>query len=193
MKYSPDSCYILYARNHNLYVMGNKAKGKDTTAIQLTFDAEKDYTFAKEFADSDTEVETIASWMKDSKKVYAVREDARKVEELFLIDHLAQPRPKLKTYRYDMPGDKEISQSQFLIIDIETRKITEIDIDRWPDQYVDVLYTDKKAEKIYFERVNRAFNEKEICVIDAETGNVKVLIHEADKPFLVLRWQASLF
>lgn len=65
-------------------------------------------------------------------KSLAVREDARKVEELFLIDHLAQPRPKLKTYRYDMPGDKEISQSQFLIIDIETRKITEIDIDRWP-------------------------------------------------------------
>lgn len=193
MKYSPDSCYILYARNHNLYVMGNKAKGKDTTAIQLTFDAEKDYTFAKEFADSDTEVETIASWMKDSKKVYAVREDARKVEELFLIDHLAKPRPKLKTYRYDMPGDKEISQSQFLIIDIETRKITEIDIDRWPDQYVDVLYTDKKAEKIYFERVNRAFNEKEICVIDAKTGKVKVLIHEVDKPFLDFKMASVSF
>lgn len=58
---------------------------------------------------------------------------------------------------------------------------------------MDVLYTDKKAEKIYFERVNRAFNEKEICVIDAETGNVKVLIHEADKPFLDFKMASVSF
>mgnify|MGYP003050314247 FL=1 len=184
MKYSPDSLYILYCKNHNLYVMGNKDKGQDSTEVQLTFDAEKNFTFAKEMDDSDGEVETVAEWFKDSKKIYAVREDARKVKDLYLVNSLSQPRPTLKTYKYDMPGDKEISQSELLVIDLETKKITKFNIDRWQDQYFEVLYVSKDSERIYFERTNRAYNEKELCVINVLTGEVKVLIHEVDKPFM---------
>ena len=184
MKYSPDSLYILYCKNHNLYVMGNKDKGQDSTEVQLTFYAEKNFTFAKEMDDSDGEVETIAEWFKDSKKIYAVREDARKVKDLYLVNSLSQPRPTLKTYKYDMPGDKEISQSELLVIDVETKKITKFNIDRWQDQYFEVLYVSKDSERIYFERTNRAYNEKELCVINVLTGEVKVLVHEVDKPFM---------
>ena len=184
MKYSPDSLYILYCKNHNLYVMGNKDKGQDSTEVQLTFDAEKNFTFAKEMDDSDGEVETVAEWFKDSKKIYAVREDARKVKDLYLVNSLSQPRPTLKTYKYDMPGDKEISQSELLVIDVETKKNTKLNIDRWQDQYFEVLYVSKDSERIYFERTNRAYNEKELCVINVLTGEVKVLIHEVDKPFM---------
>ena len=184
MKYSPDSLYILYCKNHNLYVMGNKDKGQDSTEVQLTFDAEKNFTFAKEMDDSDGEVETVAEWFKDSKKIYAVREDARKVKDLYLVNSLSQPRPTLKTYKYDMPGDKEISQSELLVIDVETKKNTKFNIDRWQDQYFEVLYVSKDSERIYFERTNRAYNEKELCVINVLTGEVKVLIHEVDKPFM---------
>ena len=94
--------------------------------------------------DSDGEVETIAEWFKDSKKIYAVREDARKVKDLYLVNSLSQPRPTLKTYKYDMPGDKEISQSELLVIDVETKKITKFNIDRWQDQYFEVLYVSKE-------------------------------------------------
>ena len=184
MKYSPDSLYILYCKNHHLYVMGNKDKGQDSTEVQLTFDAEKNFTFAKEMDDSDGEVETVAEWFKDSKKIYAVREDARKVKDLYLVNSLSQPRPTLKTYKYDMPGDKEISQSELLVIDVETKKITKFNIDRWQDQYFEVLYVSKDSERIYFERTNRAYNEKELCVINVLTGEVKVLVHEVDKPFM---------
>ncbi len=184
MKYSPDSLYILYCKNHNLYVMGNKDKGQDSTEVQLTFDAEKNFTFAKEMDDSDGEVETVAEWFKDSKKIYAVREDARKVKDLYLVNSLSQPRPTLKTYKYDMPGDKEISQSELLVIDVETKKITKFNIDRWQDQYFEVLYVSKDSERIYFERTNRAYNEKELCVINVLTEEVKVLVHEVDKPFM---------
>ena len=184
MKYSPDSLYILYCKNHNLYVMVNKDKGQDSTEVKLTFDAEKNFTFAKEMDDSDGEVETVAEWFKDSKKIYAVREDARKVKDLYLVNSLSQPRPTLKTYKYDMPGDKEISQSELLVIDVETKKITKFNIDRWQDQYFEVLYVSKDSERIYFERTNRAYNEKELCVINVLTGEVKVLVHEVDKPFM---------
>lgn len=184
MKYSPDSNYIVFAKKHNLYIMGNKKKGRDTTHIQLTTDGMKDYSYARE-EDADTlETESIAVWMKDSKKVFAVRDDERKVKDLFVINALATPRPELKTYKYAMPGDKELGQSELVVIDIETKEQTKINTDRWQDQYLSVLFTNKNADKIYFERKTRAFDEQEICVADLNTGETKTLIHEVDKPFL---------
>lgn len=194
MKFSPDSNYIVFARNHNLYIMGNKLKGRDTTEVQLTTDGEKDYSYAKEEEEIDSlQTESIAVWMKDSKKIYAVREDNRKVKDFFIVDVLANPRPKLKTYKYSMPGDQEVGQSELVVIDIETKKLIRIETGRWQDQYLSVLFTDKKAEKIYFERKNRCFNEQEICVADVATGKSKVLIQEADKPYMDFKMAAIHF
>jgi hypothetical protein len=33
--------------------------------------------------------------------------DSRKVKELWVINSLANPRPTLETYKYEMPGEKE--------------------------------------------------------------------------------------
>lgn len=186
MKYSPDTNYIVFAKNHNLYVMGNKRKGQDTTQIQLTTDGVKDFSYAKEDEEvpDSVETESVAGWMKTSQRLYAVREDNRKVEDLFLVDFLAEPRPKLKTYKYSMPGDKEVGESELVVIDLPTRKLTRINTARWPGQYMSVLYTSKDGNRIYFERRNRAFNQQDICVADVAAGTTKVLIHEEDRPFL---------
>ena len=45
--YSPDSTWIAYAKNHNLFLM--KAKDKDSVEIQLTTDGERYYSFACQF------------------------------------------------------------------------------------------------------------------------------------------------
>nr|MCU0363955.1 DPP IV N-terminal domain-containing protein [Bacteroidales bacterium] len=42
--YSPDSTWIAYAKNHNLFLM--KAKDKDSVEIQLTTDGERYYSYA---------------------------------------------------------------------------------------------------------------------------------------------------
>lgn len=186
IKYSPDSNYIVFAKNHNLYIMGNKKRGRDTTHIQLTTDGEKYYSYAKEpdeVVDS-TEAECIAVWMKDSKKLYAVREDNRKVKDLWVINSLKNPRPELKTYKYAMPGEKELGQSELVVIDMETKKVTKMETARWTDQYLSVIYASKNSDKIYFERRTRPFDCQEVCVADVATGKSKVLIHEEDKPFM---------
>ena len=48
LTFSPDGQYVLYARDHNLYVRGVKNKGVDTTEIQLTTDGEPHYSYARE-------------------------------------------------------------------------------------------------------------------------------------------------
>lgn len=124
-KYSPDSTYILFAQRHNLYVMGNKDKGKDTTIVQLTMDGERYFSYFKEEEEIGTDTfpaTPVAVWMKDSKKVYALREDTRHVDELFLVDVMETPRPKVKTYKYSMAGDQKLEKYELTVIDVESKR-----------------------------------------------------------------------
>lgn len=185
MYYSPDSSYMLFAKLHNLYIVGNPAKGKDTTEIQLTYDGERYYTFNREDeGEIDDRFGCSARWLGNTNKFYAVREDAREVEELWLVDALAEPRPRLKTYKAELAGDEHVIQYELLIGDADKREVKKIDISRWKDQYIDVLHTTNDGKRIYIQRYKRTWDECEICVVDTETGEVKVLIHEVDKPYL---------
>ena len=87
LKYSPDSVYVMFAKGHNLFVKGNKNKGMDTTEVQLTTDGEKYFSYVEEedeWSVDTIEMKTLAVWLKDSRKIYALREDTRDVEELWM-------------------------------------------------------------------------------------------------------------
>ena len=66
------------------------------------------------------EAETNARWFKDSKHIYVVREDSRKLKDMFVINSLTK-RPTLEKYRYEMPGEKDLCQYELWIIDIEKK------------------------------------------------------------------------
>ena len=183
MTFSPDRKYILYAKGHNLYIRGNKAKGVDTTEVQLTTDGEKYYSFARYPEDDQKdEAETNARWFKDSRHIYVVREDSRKLKDMFVINSLTK-RPTLETYRYEMPGEKDLCQYELWIIDIEKKTANRVSADKWTDQYIQVLQPGEKGDKLFFQRFKRTWDEVDICVVNTETLEVKELIHEVDKPY----------
>lgn len=185
MVIAPDSSCILYAKEHNLYMKGIPEKGKDTTETQLTVDGELYFSYAKDGSQTgDGEQESKVRWFKNSKKAYIVRYDSRRVEELFLVDVLSKSRPVLKRYKYDMAGAKEISQPELVIVDVEKRQVVKVKADKWQDQEIQVVYAAEKGDRIYFERYKRTMDQVELCVADTETGEVKVLIHEEDRPFV---------
>ncbi len=192
--YSRDSSYMLFAKRHNLYIVGNAAKGKDTTEVQLTSDGERYYTFNREDeGELEERMGCSAKWFPTGHKFYAIRDDSRQVEDLWLIDALANPRPRLKTYKAELAGDEHVIQFELLIGDANTREVKKVNIDRWKDQYIDILYASKDAKRLYFQRYKRTWDECEICVVDTETGEVKVLIHEVDKPYLDYQMRAVHF
>ncbi len=181
MSFSPDSAYIVFARRHNLYLM--KRGDKDSVEIQLTTDGEPFYSYSYRERDTTGERQGArARWFKDSKKLYVERSDNRKVKDLWVIDVLAK-RPKLETYRYPMTGDPDVPQSELSVIDIASKKQVRVNTEKWKDQSLNVLFTGKKSDKIYFERRKRTCDELEICVANTETGESKVLIHEIAKPY----------
>lgn len=102
-----------------------------------------------------TETEMEGRWFKFANKAYVLRRDQRKVEEMAVIDVLAQPRPRAISYKYDMAGAKELSKWELSVIDVEKRKVLKINADKWQDQDMEVLYTTKKGDKIFFERYKR--------------------------------------
>ena len=85
----------------------------------------------------------------DDVKIAGIQSDSRKVEDLWLIDALAEPRPRLKTYKAELAGDKNVIQFELLIGDADTREVKKINIDRWKDQYVDILYASNDAKRLY--------------------------------------------
>ncbi|MBS3819240.1 S9 family peptidase [bacterium] len=171
---------------------------------QLTTDGVKYYSYAErergktdrwreKHKDERKPVRII--WSQDSKKFAMVRSDSRKVKELWVIHSLADPRPALETYKYSMPGEKHVPQREILIFNLENEKKIKVKADRFKDQYVDIftaprlakkrddkhrprLWLSETSDKLYFSRTSRDLHRMDICVADAKTGEVKVLIEE---------------
>lgn len=193
-KYSPDSLYMLYASKDNLYFVGNPKKGQDTIPVQLTTDGGPDYTFNRE---DEGKMEgrfgaESAHWLPGTHRFYAVREDNRKVRDLWLINSLSK-FPELTTYKAELAGDKDVTQYELLLGDVDKREVKKVDINRWPDQYIDALYATNDGKRLYFQRYNRSWNQSDICEVNVETGQVRVVIHEENKPYLDYQMRSVSF
>src|SRR5262249_22821875 len=140
---APDEKTIVFARGHNLFMMDaanyalaqKKADDKSIKETQITTDGEEYYSYARTLKDEmkktyqaeekgrkDYRVPAIGIvWSKDSKKFACIREDERKVADLWVINSLSEPRPTLETYRYGMPGEANQPQPELLIFDVATK------------------------------------------------------------------------
>ncbi len=218
---SPDDKTVIFARGHNLFMIDEanyKLALKDfgdpkVQEVQLTTDGEEHYSFARRLTDEakntlkkdqkgDTKhkdgprVPAIGlQWSKDSKKFSATRSDQRKVADLWVINALASPRPKLETYRYAMPGEEHVDQEELLVFDRDSKKRVTMKADAFKDQAIQVatarsLARDRDKEKteprwlsetsdtLYFWRLSRDLHRVDVCAANTETGEVKPMIEE---------------
>ena len=182
--YSSDSIWIAYAKNYNLYMM--KTKDKDSIEVQLSTDGERYYGYAVNSEDTtkNKKVKANVTWFRNSSKLYVEKQDERKVKDLFVVDVLAQPRPKLQTYRYSLPGEPFVPQTELVIFDVATKKRTDVDLKKWKDQTVNVEWTSQKnADKLILIRKDRPLKKLDVCLADAETGALSVLFSEETWPY----------
>ena len=221
---SPDGQTIVFVRRFNLYSMSadeyRKAldvrKGKtgaeadsadqkvQTVETQLTTDGEEFYNYGgRDFGDTDEEREkglawrrrANVTWSKDSKRFALVRSDQRKVNALWVIHAVGNKRPQLETYKYDMPGEKDVTQQEVLVYDVAAKTMTKVKAEQFKDQRVGLfndrqfIYPDSdeprralwladNSNQLYFWRRSRDQHKVDVCVADAATGDVKVLIEE---------------
>jgi len=215
---SPDGQTVIFARAHNLYMMDKanydqalkKADDPTIKEVQLTTDGEQYYSYARDLReDEKKELQKqekdrqdfrtpaiMIFWSKDSKKFACIREDERKVGDLWVIDSLAEPRPVLQTYKYGMPGEENQPQPEILIFELASKSRVKIKAEKFkdptyniftaprkvavedPDKPLPPLWLADTSDKLYFGRQTRDLHGYEVCLADTTTGEVTVLIEE---------------
>ncbi len=209
---SPDETYVLFSKHHNLYWMDMENYEKalkdeeDSTIVehQLTDDGEEYYAYGgrsrgvtnvDKVKNKDKRQPVRIAWSPDSKKFAMIRADAREVKDLWVINNVADPRPTLESYKYQMPGEKEAPKSELLVFDFDSKSKVVIETDTFPDQSIGIEYAprlqstrdDRRRpalwlaetnDKLYFTRTSRDLKRIDLCVANTSTGEVTVLVEE---------------
>ncbi len=181
--YSPDSTYIAFAKNHNLYLM--EVGDDDSVEIQLTSDGVRWFSYQRKHGDttSDKRMRARTTWFKDSKKLYSNRSDARKVDELFVINTLKKPRPELEVYKYAMPGEMNVPQEVLEIFDVSSRSRITVEADKYVDQTISLHLTKEKSDRLYMVRLNRTSDTLDVSYINTYDGSINFLFEDVNHPY----------
>lgn len=208
---SPDGKYVLYSKEFNLWYMDmeNLKKAmedeKDSTIVehQITTDGTKDFPYGRGNNDPYATKEDInkrggasAVWSPDSKHFAIERNDVSNIKSLWVIDVLANPRPKLEAYKYQMPGEPS-PKAYLYVFDNDGNgnfKGRTIKVDAFKDQTIDIElkeFTNKQRYDKYIPmvwegdnnsflmtRTSRDIKRVDICRVDLAADSAKMLIAE---------------
>ena len=214
---APDSSIVLYSKNYNLYWMDKEnflkavKDDKDSTIVehQWTKDGEINYSYGgRTYGKTDKEKAKDASkrqsvgglWSHDSKHFVMTRQDARHIEDLWVIHTTRKGRPQLETYKYHMAGEQDFYKTEMLVFDTKAKTKKEIQLDTTIQQSVGFYsYPRKKSArrdennprlllskkgKIYFNTVSRDRKRLDVHAADIETGEIKTLIKEHSNVYI---------
>jgi len=135
------------------------------------------------------------SWSQDSKRFAVTRQDRRKVADLWVINSLAQPRPRLETYKYGMPGEANQPQAEMQVFDVGAKAKTMLKTSAFKDQTLSLptmpltnLQREKQdtaqrwiavgTDKVYYSRTSRDMKRVDIVEADTKTGESRIVIPE---------------
>jgi Dipeptidyl aminopeptidases/acylaminoacyl-peptidases len=206
---SPDKKYVVFSRDFNFYYMSmadfEKAKvnDKDSTIVEhkLTTEGTEGFPLGSgnnDFYATDEEKNNRSRasiiWSPDSKSFAFIRTDVSKVKDLWVIDVLAEPRPKLERYDYHMPGEAEAPQSYLYMFNMESKQLSSIDASAFKDQTLRIQnrpmtnaerYEEIRSSvwlgdinKFYLQRTSRDQKRIDYCIVDLNTKTVKPLVEE---------------
>ena len=127
-------------------------------------------------------VRANATWSDDSKRFFVTRSDERKVKDLFLVNSLTEPRPTLLVYKYDMPGEADVSQREAWGYNAPSGTFERLPVDnaKWKDEtFSNLHFQEKQSDKLRFTRRDRLQRNLEFCELDLVSGKVTPLVSES--------------
>jgi dipeptidyl aminopeptidase/acylaminoacyl peptidase len=181
---SPDGKREAFIKDYNLWVRDVKSH-KQT---QLTTDGIKDFGYATDNAGWKSGDGPILRWSPDSKKIATFKQDQRQVSDMYLVTTNVG-KPTLKSWKYPLPGDKNIPTIQRVIIEIDNLKVISIQVP--PDPHRASLSDDiassgtfddvdwgPDATQLAFVSTSRDHKNEKVRIADASTGAVREVFEE---------------
>jgi dipeptidyl aminopeptidase/acylaminoacyl peptidase len=217
--FSPDQRFVVFSKKNNLYWMDSanyrkaQIKEEDSTIVehQLTTDGIEHYSYGGGGNETNVEKEknkdkrkpAFILWSPDGKYFAIIRSDNRKVNELWVINNIAEPRPTLETYKYQMPGEKEAPVRELYLFDFEKKTGKKIKTYAFKDQELSVwsaplLQKQRDDEnraviwhgtndKFYFNRTSRDLKRIDVCVLQVSQDSATAVIHERMNTYVETR------
>lgn len=181
---SPDGKYAAFIKADNLWVR----EVQSGQQIQLTTDGVKDFGYATDNAGWSHSDKPVLRWSHDSRKIATFRQDQRHVKDMYLVTTNVGA-PTLMAWKYPLPGDSAIAMIHRVIIDIDSRKVTNIQVQ--PDQhrgtlsddisssgtFDDVDWSDDNSQ-LAFVSTSRDHKQEKLRIADAATGAVREVMEE---------------
>jgi dipeptidyl aminopeptidase/acylaminoacyl peptidase len=194
---SPDGKKGAFIRGFNLWVR-DTATAKET---QLTTDGVKDFGYATDNAGWKHSDRAILLWSPDSRKIATFQQDERNLSDMYLVSTNVG-KPKLNTWKYPLPGDKEIAMIQRVIIDVDAAKVIRLQIP--PDPHRSTLCDDVSCggrfddnawnadgSKLVFVSSSRDHKQAKLRIADAATGAVREVLEESSQTQYESGWKDS--
>lgn len=221
---SPDGKTVVYAKDLNLYRMSRedyeKLKKDDAdstvTEIQLTTTGVVDFGFGqpRNILNTDTicngkrRYAGALVWSPDSRHFAITATDNRAVKDLWVIDVMANPRPTLESYKYQMPGEKESPIQHLYLFDLNNNSYKEINTSAFKDQTIQLArqprlqkQRDMKDQpscwlgdnnRFFLTRLSRDLHRVDICSYTIGEETIQPVIEERMNTYIEVRPLASL-
>ena len=213
---SPDGSKAVYSKGYDLYWMSiDDVKKlmedeKDSTVVdhRLTSDGTSDFYWGgsnyrrAEMKDTTERRPNYVLWSPDSKHFAVEKYDMSKVKDLWVINSVAQPRPTLQTYKYQMPGEPGPVNHLF-IFDMGDESYREINTAAYKDQDTDILrrtakntdqYDDWRKsiwmgdnDGFYMIRRSRDLKRTDLLRVDVAADSARTVVHETLNTYVETR------
>ena len=182
---SPNGQLAAFIENYNLWLRNLKTN----VTTQLTFDGKVDYGYATNNAGWIKNDGPVLKWDPNSEKIATFRQDAREVGEMYLITTKVG-HPKLKAWKYALPGDEKIFEIERLIIDIKSNTIIRFNMnndfqrstttDHIAGKGGELLDTQwsEDGSKLAFISSSRDHKIAHLKIADVKTGNISSVFKE---------------
>ncbi|MDR2270696.1 MAG: DPP IV N-terminal domain-containing protein [Sphingobacterium sp.] len=153
--FSPDTNTIYFAKDYNLYWMDktNYQKAvkneKDSSIVehQITKDGVQYYawggdeysttTGGEKNKDNESKRKRVwISWSPDGRYFTLTRKDNRSLQPLWVINNVGSARPTLETYKYQMPGEVDSTETEFYLFETATKAPRRLNISAFKNQTI---------------------------------------------------------
>lgn len=191
---SPDKRWAAYVEDHNLYLR-DLSTG---TRLQLTHDGIAGWDYATplpslrllvEQGTEDVKQPAAVFWSPDSSKFVTYRIDSRNSGRFTSLQFVPpdQPRPRAFTYVYPLPGEV-LAKADTIIFDVQLGKRIDVQnaMQELPFQDGPDYEWSKDSKNFHYDYYERGFKTKELRMVDAATGEQKILVREQADSYLDL-------
>src|SRR5882724_7318746 len=189
---SPNKRWAALVKEHNLYLR-DVSTG---TSLQLTHDGVAGWDYATPLpslrvmvdqATEDVKQPAAVFWSPDSSKLLTYRIDSRNSGRFTSLQFVPpdQLRPRAFTYVYPLPGEV-LAKAETIIFDVQSGKRIDVDAASIELPFQDGPDFDwfPDSKSFYYDYDERGYKAKELRVVDAATGEQKVLVREQSDSYL---------